>query len=175
MALTWIFVPGGTCEYGDEGRPVSVRHLRWTATAITTDDDRPLTGVSHGEATDIAARLGGRLPTSAEWEWMAAGPERRPYPWGDQPWQPDLANLRGSLVGNPEPVGAHPKGATPLGLLDVAGNVWEWTSTTTLGKGAIIRGGSFASLPLYARCTFLNAAPVELASPGIGFRVVREL
>ncbi|RBQ16515.1 hypothetical protein DP939_29800 [Spongiactinospora rosea] len=175
MALTWIFVPGGSCEYGDQGRRVPVRSLRWTATPITGADDHPLTEVSRDEAAAIAVRLGGRLPTSVEWEWMAAGPEGRLYPWGDRPWRPSLANLRESGRGRPCRTGACPAGATPLGLLDVAGNVWEWTATTVMGNGAIIRGGSFASPPLYAQCTFLNAAPVELASPGIGFRVVRDL
>ncbi|WP_433496787.1 formylglycine-generating enzyme family protein [Sphaerimonospora sp. CA-214678] len=174
MGITWLLVPGGTCQYGDEGRPVEIGSLYWAATPVAHDDGRPLTGVNHEEAAAIAAQLGGRLPKSAEWEWMAAGPDRHTYPWGDRPWRPRLANLRDSALGGPAPVGQHPEGATPLGLLDVAGNVWEWTATTLMGDGAIIRGGSFASPPLYARCTFLNAAPAELRSRGIGFRVVRE-
>ncbi|WP_240507031.1 formylglycine-generating enzyme family protein [Thermoactinospora rubra] len=167
-------MPGGICQYGDEGRPIRIRPLYWSATPLTCQAGKPLTDVNHEEAATIAARLGGRLPTSAEWEWMAAGPQRRRYPWGDQPWQPHLANLRDSGLGHPGLVGSHPDGATPLGLLDVAGTVWEWTASTLMGGGAIIRGGSFASPPLYAQCTFLNAAPLELRSRGIGLRVVRE-
>jgi iron(II)-dependent oxidoreductase len=56
----------------------------------------------------------------------------------------------------------------------VAGNVWEWTASPAMGDGYVIRGGSYASAPLYAQCTFLNAAPAELRSAGIGLRVVRE-
>ncbi|MFD8497768.1 formylglycine-generating enzyme family protein [Amycolatopsis sp. NPDC059657] len=134
----------------------------------------PVTGITHSDATALAARLGGRLPRSAEWEWMAAGPLRRCWPWGDAPWQPAYANLRDSGHNTVTRVDTHPDGATPEGVLDVAGNVWEWTASTTMGDGVIIRGGSYAAPPLYAQCTFLNAAPAELSSPGIGLRVVRE-
>jgi iron(II)-dependent oxidoreductase len=58
-------------------------------------------------------------------------------------------------------------------VLDLAGNVWEWTSSPAMGGGRIIRGGSYASPPLYAQTTFLNAAPAEHRSPGISVRPVR--
>jgi iron(II)-dependent oxidoreductase len=105
---------------------------------------------------------------------MAAGSQRRRWPWGDEEWQPGYANLRDAGHGSLTPVNAHPAGATPEGLLDVAGNVWEWTAHATMGGSAVLRGGSYASPPLYARCTFVNAAPAELRSAGIGLRVVRE-
>ncbi len=180
MPPDWVLVDGGTCRFGDRGRPVAVRALWWTRTPLTPADldrgatDRPLSMIDQQEAAVVAAELGGRLPSSAEWEWMAAGALRRRYPWGDQEWDPERAALAPSGVAAPCPAGAFPAGATPQGLLDVAGNVWEWTRTTVLGGGAVIRGGSYASQVLYARCTFLNAAPVELRSPGIGFRVIRE-
>jgi sulfatase modifying factor 1 len=183
MNLEWIEVPGGVCAFGDDATPVSVPTLLWTRSPIThgnlcgdhpgTAAGLPLTRISHAEATAVATRLSGRLPRSVEWEWMATGPARRRWPWGEQPWQPDLANLIDSGYARTSPVTAHARGATPEGLLDVAGNVWEWTASTTMGGGAIIRGGSYAASPLYAQCTFLNAAPVEWRSPGIGLRVVR--
>lgn len=93
MNLEWIEVPGGACRFGDEGRPVVVRTLLWTRTPIANGHlpdspdglgpRFPVTEVSHVEATEIAARLGGRLPLSVEWEWMAAGPQQRRWPWGD--------------------------------------------------------------------------------------------
>ena len=180
IPMSWTRVEGGVCRYGDAGRHVSVPSLWWTTTPVTLGQlgtigypDAPVTGVTHADATAIAARLGGRLPRSVEWEWMAAGPSRRLYPWGDDPWRPSLAQLEPCGQRHPTPVGRHRNGATPEGLLDVAGCVWEWTATTVMGGGAVVRGGSYASAPLYARCTFLNAAPAELASPGIGLRVVR--
>jgi len=181
VELDFAWVEGGTCLFGDAARPVGVRGLWWSATCITHAQadaegvgDEPVTSVSLAEADAMAAEMGGRLPTSVEWEWMAAGLERRRYPWGDQDWEPLLANLTGSPVGRPLPVGSLPDGATPDGLLDVAGNVWEWTASTVMGGGAVLRGGSYNSHPLYARCRFLNAAPAWLRSPGIGVRVVRE-
>lgn len=183
MNIEWIEVPGGTCAFGDDARQIEVDTLLWTRTPITyaqlrgedtgTPGLHPVTGLTHAQAIQVAHVLDGRLPTSAEWEWMAAGPTRRRWPWGDQEWTPELANLHGSGLDATSPVNAHPAGATPEGLLDVAGNVWEWTARSTMGNGVVLRGGSYASLPLYAQSTFLNAAPAELTSDGIGLRVVR--
>jgi iron(II)-dependent oxidoreductase len=178
----WILIQAGTCLFGDDARPVRVAALWWTAAPITIgqleepcgDPHVPATGLTQGEAADLAAYLGGRLPRSAEWEYMAAGPDRRRFPWGDQDWNPDRAALADARHTGPVPVSRHRAGATPDGVQDVAGNVWEWTASAVMGGGGfVIRGGSYASQPLYARCTFLNAAPAELRSPGIGFRVVR--
>lgn len=131
--------------------------------------------LDHAEACHLAELVGGRLPTSVEWEWLAAGPERRPFPWGEQPWSPHLARLRGPASHHEGPglVAGHRKGATPQGLLDLAGNVREWTSTPVMGGGYVIRGGSYASKPLYSRSTFLNAVHAERRSPGISVRPVR--
>ncbi|WP_267595760.1 formylglycine-generating enzyme family protein [Carbonactinospora thermoautotrophica] len=178
--VRWVRIPGGVCAFGDRARPVCVPTLEWTLTPLTPaqvgweDDDRPLVGLDHDRAARLAADLGGRLPRSVEWEWAAAGAERRTYPWGEVEPDERHANLRDTGPGARTPVGAYPDGATPDGLLDMAGNVWEWTSSPVMGGGFVIRGASFASPALYARCTFLNAAPAELASPGIGLRVVRE-
>lgn len=184
MYLDWIEVPGGICHFGDEVRPVLVHDLLWTRTPVIDaqlrgdrpgfDGLHPVTNVTHLQAAEIARRLGGRLPQSVEWEWMAAGTQRRRWPWGDEEWRPALANLRDSGHNSTSPVDAHPDGATPEGLLDVAGNVWEWTASATMGDGVVLRGGSYATSPLYAQCTFLNAAPAELRSPSIGFRMVRQ-
>jgi formylglycine-generating enzyme required for sulfatase activity len=183
MDVTWILLEGGTCPVGDRARPVAVGTLWWSAIPITrgqlgvgaAEPRLPATGLTFDEAGAIAAELGGRLPTGQEWEWAAAGAGRRRYPWGGDDWAPERANLRPAGHGRVLPAGAHPAGATPDGLLDMAGNVWEWTASRWLhGDGAGLRGGSYNSLPLYARCTFLNAAPRWLRSPGIGFRVVCE-
>ncbi|MFD9963975.1 formylglycine-generating enzyme family protein [Amycolatopsis sp. NPDC058986] len=184
MELEWVEIAGGVCQFGDDERPVRAGTLYWTRTLIAyghlpdvqagLGPRFPVTEISQAEAVEIAGRLGGRLPRSSEWEWMAAGAQRRRCPWGDASWQPALANLRDSGHGTVTPVDAHPGGATPEGLLDVAGNVWEWTASEAMGDGFVIRGGSYAAPPLYAQCTFINAAPAELRSRGIGFRVVRE-
>lgn len=178
-ALRWIRIEGGLCRFGDTGCPIRVETLEWTQTVLTPAqleleaDAQPLTGISQPRAATFAERLGGRLPRSAEWEWAAGGPKRRTYPWGEDPPTPRHANLRGG-PGRTTPVGSMTLGSTPEGLMDMAGNVWEWTSSPVLGNAYVLRGASFNSPALYAKTTFLNAAPAELESPGIGFRVVRE-
>ncbi|MFY1632320.1 formylglycine-generating enzyme family protein [Solwaraspora sp. WMMB335] len=188
--LRWLPVPGGSGRFGDTARERTVIDLLVAATPLTyrqltyrqlgwadqtPSPDLPVVEVDHAQAVRLAAAAGGRLPTSTEWEWIAAGRQRRTWPWGEDAWRPDLARLRGAQVEHVRcgPVGAHPAGATPEGLLDVAGNCWEWTSTPTMGRGYVIRGGSYASPSLYARCTFLNAVHAECRSAGIGVRPVR--
>ncbi len=186
QVVSWTPVGGGICSYGDRGQPRLVPSLAWTTTPVAWSQcgrtpppgicpTTPVTGLTFQEATSLAAEIGGRLPTSVEWEWMAIGPSQRRYPWGNEEWTPKRANLRDSRHGHTTPVDLHSAGITPDGLLDVAGNVWEWTSTKVVGHGSIIRGGSYNSLPLYARGKFRNAAPHELASGGVGVRVVHDL
>lgn len=141
----------------------------------TEDSDLPVTDINHDDAIRLAHGAGGRLPTSTEWEWIAAGEHHNTYPWGSQPWTPQRAVLTadGHTPLRPRTVGTCPDGASPFGVLDLAGNVWEWTSSRVMGGGFVIRGGSYASRPLYARTTFLNAAPGERRSPGISLRPVR--
>lgn len=178
----WTLIDGGTCLFGDDARPVRIRPLWWTTTPVTgrylgqhgPADSFPVSGITHDEAAALAVCLAGRLPRSVEWEWMAAGSARRRFPWGSADWRLDRAALAPSGHPGPVPAGTHPEGATPDGVLDVAGNVWEWTASPVMGNGFVIRGGSYASPPLYAQTTFLNAAPAELRSAGIGVRVVRD-
>ena len=185
IPLCWVPVLGGVCRFGDSARPRVVEDLLVAVTALTyrqldhagevVDDDLPVTGVDHAEACRLAELVGGRLLTSVEWEWLASGPQRRLFPWGAQPWESHLGRLRGPVAEHEGPgsVGGHLAGATPQGLLDVAGNVWEWSASPVMGGGYVIRGGSYASKPLYGRCTFLNAVHAERRSPGIGVRPVR--
>jgi formylglycine-generating enzyme required for sulfatase activity len=137
--------------------------------------DHPVVGVSWYDAvaycqwlTENAGRLY-RLPTEAEWEKAARGTDGRIYPWGNQ-WDAKRCN---TIVGGPSPVGAYPNGASPYGLLDMAGNVWEWCATKwgksypyntqedewsaeyLQGSGArVLRGGSWNDDQLDARCAY---------------------
>jgi sulfatase modifying factor 1 len=180
----WLEIPGGILPASRWRPAVLVPNLSWAVASVTVaaarsigliaggDPGLPLTGLDWRAAQAVAAALGGRLPASAEWEWMA-GQGRRRYPWGEEDPTPAHANLRGLGPGTVTPTGCFPDGTTPEGLADVAGNVWEWTSTTVPGGGAVVRGGSYNSISLYARCAFTSEIPAATVSPGIGLRVVR--
>jgi formylglycine-generating enzyme required for sulfatase activity len=94
--------------------------------------DYPVVFVDHERAQAFCHYAGGRLPTEAEWELAARGPEpsTRTYPWGNEAPDCTKANLggSGSCVGDTDRVGRRPEGASPSGALDMAGNVWEWTA-----------------------------------------------
>lgn len=155
------------------------------ATDVLTGDDHPVVGVRFSEASDYCAFVGGRLPDEPEWEKAARGddPERR-FPWG-RLYQSRLSNHgRSPLRTDPidgfllsAPVGSFPGGASPYGVLDLAGNVWEWTreipiqpETGTLSGFRVIRGGSYAHPITTLRVTMRTWVPLDTDRGDLGFR-----
>lgn len=149
--------------------------------------DQPVVGVSYEDASRFAAwlsaRLGvhKRLPTEDEWEKAARGGRDVIYPWGDQsPADGVRANYSGNgRFGATSPVGSFEAGRNALGLYDMAGNVWQWTSTP-LAAGAetgrlIVKGGSWMDGPADLRVSNRRDVDPAIGYVDVGFRLVREV
>lgn len=89
--------------------------------------NHPAIGISWVQAQAYCDWAGRRLPTEAEWEKAARGTEGTIYPWGNTLPTIDLLNFD-QLINETTPVGMYPKGASPYGALDMAGNAWEWVA-----------------------------------------------
>ncbi len=134
-----------------------------------------------------------RLPNEVEWEWAAGGKQGtsgesvRPYPWPEERGDatPALLNCKESNIGATTPVGSYPDGATPEGLYDMAGNVWEWCSDWHGNKGAftdplgpetgsnrVIRGGSWFNSAEFCRSASRYVSSPDYRYDPVGFRPV---
>lgn len=131
--------------------------------------DRPINCVDADQAATYCRAHGGRLPTAAEWERAARGPEARTFPWGEAPPTCARANL-GGCGGAPAPVGSRATADEPLA--DLAGNVWEWTADGTAARREI-RGGSFYDLGPALRSSNRGWADARTRVEQLGFRCAR--
>ena len=119
----------------------------------------PVVNVTFEEAMAYANWLGGLLPSEPEWEFAASGPEGRRYPWGDDEPTCERARFGGCGERWAVEVMSHPSGATPEGIHDMAGNVWEWVTPGWYRHGRTpvndevrrMRGGSFDDEPFFLR------------------------
>ena len=138
--------------------------------------DHPVVGVSYWEAEAYAIWAGRRLPTEQEWEKAARGEDGRQYPWGEE-FDKTRCNSHESGIGHTTPVTQYPKGVSPYGCHDLAGNVWEWCVDWYYEKGGqrVIRGGSWFYEPENLRGSSRDGSPTDFRLNFLGFRLVQDI
>jgi len=131
--------------------------------AAFAEPDQPRVKITWYEAEAYAAWRGGKLPTEAQWEWAARGPESLRYPWGEK-FVNGASNMDRLDLRCTRPVGSYPAGRSWCGAEDMAGNVWEWVAdgydadayrhaprldpfTPSKGPFRVIRGGAWGGIP----------------------------
>lgn len=187
-------------EYGEFVRDTShIPPEQWGSIKPRVGEEKlPVSNISYQDAVDFAAwrsKRDGvtyRLPTEEEWEYAARNGEKdNLYPWGNV-WQPGRAATAESGVGTSQPVGSYNQGMNSWGVLDLVGNVWEWTSSkASLYKGnsddrlaqqkdwIVIRGGGYASSakgtfpPGPVSSTIRTWVAPNYKNPFLGFRLVK--
>jgi formylglycine-generating enzyme required for sulfatase activity len=154
-------------------------------------DDHPVVGISWNDCRQFAEKTGLALPTEAQWEYAARGPDSCVYPWGDA-WDTGRLCWGGNPGpgGGPHPVGSFPDGASWCGALEMAGNVWEWCADwysagyyanspprdpagPTSGEWRVLRGGGWLDYP--RNCRSANRESYftpDHAEPDLGLRVI---
>lgn len=143
-------------------------------------EDHPVVLVSYADALAYVAWLSEvtgrtwRLPTEAEWEKAARGTDGRRFPWGNF-WNPSVLNSHDAGPFDTLPVGSFPAGVSPFGLLDAAGQVFEWTSTSAGPGRRMVKGGSWDDKGCgVCRPAAHHGRPEGLKHILIGFRAVSD-
>jgi formylglycine-generating enzyme required for sulfatase activity len=153
-----------------------------------TDTDRPYIWISWAAASDFCASWDARLPTEAEWEYAARGPEGWAYPWGND-FAADNVVYGGNSGGQTANVGSRAGGVSWVGALDMSGNVWEWVADgygpypaerqvnptgPESGRARVVRGGAWVNSDSDSlRATYRGRFLPDAGFYFVGFRCAR--
>ena len=157
--------------------------LRYNEKPITNGKDCPncpAMGINWIQASKYCLWAGKRLPREEEWEAAARGVSNFSYPWGEM-FLPQHSNLHGEKDGHlfAAPVGSFLSGASASGLVDMAGNVWEWVDDKKSDRPQpdtrIVKGGGWTSDKNQARISFRNHVDLKMNNPTFGFRCAKSL
>jgi formylglycine-generating enzyme required for sulfatase activity len=168
---------GGKCS--DSGLSCDSTYANWGKAGRGT---HPINCVDWNQSDAYCKAQGKRLPTEEEWEWAARGGEKgTTYPWGNEApgrqlcWDGEGSDLGKGNRQSTCPVGSYAAGDAPQGIHDLAGNVWEWTSTVyESGPGRVYRGGGWYNVdPSYLRAAFRLGSSPSYRNNNLGFRCAR--
>jgi serine/threonine-protein kinase len=196
-----LCVKAGKCSpssvHGPHVEPTDVEKRGPLCTAVDpAKAHHPITCVDQAQAMAYCSFVSKRLPTEAEWEFAARGPDERDYPWGNDVASCERANVArnpGQGCGRPkgtQEVGMLTAGASPFGALDLAGNAWEWVAdgwdpnayskgaqtdprVAASGDKAVLRGGSWDFAASTAKATFRLPFDRAAGDAATGFRCAR--
>ncbi len=172
-----VCVDEGPCRAGD----------RYPRRPELAQPEHPVVGVSWVDADRYCRWAGMRLPTDAEWELAAGGTDGRRYPWGNEPHTCELAVYAHCPPHSTVPVDSYPRGASPYGVLHMAGNAWEWVwdwwssgyyrrsprqdpMGPERGRMRSIRGGCWNRSHVHLRVEDRDSGVLGLRNNHVGFR-----
>lgn len=165
------------------------RHPHGPADRLGGRKTHPVIQISARDADAFCAHYGMRLPSEDEWEYAARGRDARRYPWGnDTPRAKDDRRANFGTIAccaadasdgylRTAPVGSYPQGVSPFGLHDMAGNVWEWTSSPFPGQAnfRVLRGGGWGNNPYCLRTAYRHGNRPTTSLDMVGFRCAADL